>query len=370
MNLDPVRTLAAPTSHEALPLADLHQLIPLAARRSPPERQTLLLGLADIYQTVGGEARAPVGLTEIFTIMVREAEQDIRRALSERLADAAWAPVSLIRELAADAVEIARPVIAASPLLNDADLLHLLCHASRDHQIQIALRPGLPAPVGRAILDAADPAVMTALAANRTARLDQGDITRLVDKARTVAALRAPLTRHPGLSETLALRLYQWVGEALKQAICQRFSLDEARLAEAVAHASDSAMEDNQEQAAARLAAKLHAADQLRPAALIRALREDRLPLFLHALSLLSRLDVEMLRRALQADSARPLFLACMAAGLDRAALPALLGDVRRLNEGRPLDRDGADARPAQRPAAQAAYEFRRLIGPDADVKV
>lgn len=368
--LDPVRTSAASTLDEGLPLADLHQLIPLSARRSPPERQALLLGLADLYQTVGGQAHAPAGLTEVFSIMVREAEQDIRRVLAERLADAAWAPDELVRQLAADAVEIARPVIASSPLLQDTDLLHLLKTASRDHQIQVALRPCLPAPVGRAILDSGDPAVMTALATNRTAHLDQADMIRLVDGARTLAALRAPLTRHPGLNQDMALRLYQWVGEALKQAICQRFTLDQSQLSAAAADAADIAMEDALDQSAARLAAKLHAADQLRPAALIRALREDRLPLFIHALSLLSYLDVGSLRRALRADSAHPLFLACMAAGLDRAALPALLSDVRRLNEGLPHAPDGADARPAQRPAAQAAYEFRRLIWPNADVKV
>lgn len=368
--LDPVRTFDAAASHEALPLAELHQLIPLSARRSPPERQALLLGLADLYQTVGGQAHAPAGLTDVFSIMVREAEQDIRRVLAERLADAAWAPGALVRELAADAVEIARPVIASSPLLEDADLLRLLKTASRDHQIQVALRPRLPATVGRAILDSGDPAVMTALATNRTALLEQADMIRLVDGARTMAALRAPLTRHPGLSQDLALRLYQWVGEALKQAICQRFSLDQNQLSAAIADAADTAKEDALDQSAARLAAKLYAADQLRPATLIRALREDRLPLFIHALSLLSYLDVDAVRRATRADSAHPLYLACMAAGLDRAALPALLSDVRRLNEGLPHASDGADARPAQRPAAQAAYEFRRLIWPDTDVKV
>lgn len=354
---------------EPLPLASLHQLLDLAAGRPPHERRRLLFGVADLYHSVGGQAGAPEALTEVFVSLVRAAERDIRRVLAERLADAAWAPVDLVRLLAADAIEIARPVIAASPLLLDADLLTLLEQASLDHQVQVALRPGLGAEVARAILDRGDPAVMTALAANRTARLEAADMIRLVDAARSVAALRAPLTRHPRLDEDLALRLYQWVGDALRKAISERFSLDPARLAEAVADAAQRAAQgaalSSPDQAAALLAAKLHAADQLRPATLIRALREQKLDLFVHALGLLGGLEVGQVRRALGGDTARPLFLACAAAGLDRAAFPAVLREIRHLNHGLPHDPDGEAWRPAQRSAAQAAYEFRLLMAPE-----
>lgn len=352
---------------EPLPLASLHQLLDLAAGRPPHEQQRLLLGVADLYHSVGGQAGAPEPLTEVFVRLARAAERDIRRALAERLADAAWAPVDLVRLLAADAIEIARPVIAASPLLLDADLLVLLEQASLDHQVQVALRPGLGPTLARTIIDRGDPAVMTALASNRAARLDAADMIRLVDRARSVAALRAPLTRHPGLNEDLALRLYQWVGDALKQAISERFSLDPARLSEATAGAVEDALEARNapDEAAARLAAKLHAADQLRPATLVRALREANLDLFVHALALLGGLDARQARRALGGDTARPLFLACAAAGLDRAAFPAVLREIRQLNHGLPHDPDGEAWRPAQRSAAQAAYEFRLLMAPE-----
>ena len=148
--MDSIEAFAPSPRSEPLPLASLHQLIDLAAGRPPEEQQRLLLGVADLYCSVGGQAGAPPALTEVFVAMVRAAEQDIRRALAERLADAAWAPADLVRLLAADAIEIARPVIAASPLLLDADLLALLEEASLDHQVQVALRPDLgpcpPAP--------------------------------------------------------------------------------------------------------------------------------------------------------------------------------------------------------------------------------
>lgn len=363
--MDSIEALEPSIPGEPLPLASLRQLVDLAAGRPPHEQQRLLFGVADLYHSTGGQAGAPEALTEVFVAMVRAAERDIRRALAERLADATWAPVDLVRLLAADAIEIARPVIAASPLLLDADLLGLLANASLDHQVQVALRPGLGPNLARAILDRGDPAVMTALAANRTARLEAADMVRLVNSARSVAALRAPLTRHPRLNEDLAMRLYQWVGDALRQAISERFRLDPSRLTEAVAEAAHEAALSSPGQAAARLAAKLHAADQLRPATLVRALREMNLDLFVHALALLGGLEVDQVRRALRGDTARPLFLACTAAGLDRAAFPAVLREIRQLTHGLPLDPDGEAWRPAQRSAAQATYEFRLLMAPE-----
>ncbi|WP_313105384.1 DUF2336 domain-containing protein, partial [Brevundimonas sp.] len=193
-------------------------------------------------------------------------------------------------------------------------------------------------------------------------------------RSRQLAALRAPLTRHPSLNEDLALRLYQWVGDALRQAIGDRFSLDRARLTEALqsavqttaqatvrdtAVAWDAASAD---QTDARLVAKLHAAGQLRPAYLIRALREEKLGVFAHGLAVLGRFEIAQIRRALAGDTARPLFLACIAVGLDRAAFPALLTEIRKLNGGFPRDPDASAWRLADRSADQAAYEFRLLM--------
>ncbi|MFE9083997.1 DUF2336 domain-containing protein [Brevundimonas sp. NPDC003935] len=359
---------------QAVPLAGLSQLLDLAKTRSPDDQHRLLMGVAGLYESAAEHGGAPDALADIFIALTRKAEREIRQVLAQRLAKVDWAPAALVRMLAADEIEIARPVIAGSPLLLDDDLLQLLADCSIEHQIQVALRPDLGAAVARAIVAGADPAVMTALASNRSARIDPAVFADLVERSRQLAALRAPLTRHPSLNEDLALRLYQWVGDALRQAIGDRFSLDPARLTEALqsavqttaqatvrdtAVAWDAASAD---QTDARLVAKLHAAGQLRPAYLIRALREEKLGVFAHGLAVLGRFEIAQIRRALAGDTARPLFLACIAVGLDRAAFPALLTEIRKLNGGFPRDPDASAWRLADRSADQAAYEFRLLM--------
>lgn len=356
---------------QAVPLAGLNQLLDLAKKRSPDDQHRLLMGVAGLYESAADHGGAPDALADIFVALTRSAEREIRQVLAQRLAKVDWAPVALVRMLAADEIQIARPVIAASPLLLDDDLLQLLTDCSIEHQIQVALRPDLGAAVARAIIASGDPAVMTALATNRSAQIEGSAFADLVDRSRQLAALRAPLTRHPSLDEDLALRLYQWVGEALRQAISDRFTIDPARLAQAVQDAAQATTRttastwDNApitEDTDARLVAKLHAAGQLRPAYLIRALREEKLGVFAHGLATLGRFEVAQIHRALQGDTARPLFLACIAVGLDRAAFPALLTEIRKLNKGFPRDPDSSAWRLAERSADQAAYEFRLLM--------
>jgi uncharacterized protein (DUF2336 family) len=334
--------------------ATTDSLLDLARSRSPADRERLLLAIADLCGA-GGDAEAMRAasvqalLSSIFLSLVVEAERDIRQRLAEKLAHAEWAPAALINVLALDEIEIARPIIAASPVLQDLDLIRLLTEATIEHQIEVARRPQLAAPVVAAIFEKAEPAVMAALAGNPTAELSAQDMARLVALSRQHAALRSPLSRHPRLSDDLALQLYVWVGQALREALSERFRLDPKRLeqtlaaAVAEAHAGGDpgglvviAREEERQVMDQRLIEKLHAAGQLRPGYLIRALREGRLSLFCLALATLGRFDAEHIRRAIDSDRPELLGLACAAVGIDRSVFPSILQMVRQLNGGRP----------------------------------
>ncbi len=331
-------------------------LVRLARSRALPDRQRLLLGVAalcDAAPPAPGDPSHQV-LGEIFLLLAEQAERDIRRTLAECLADAVWAPVALINMLALDEIEIAGPIIARSPVLDEPALLRVLVEATLEHQISVARRPKLSEAVCDAAIDQGQIAVLAALALNPTAQVSAEGMDRLVEAARHVAALRPAMVRHPRLNAQLAKRLYGFVGQALRQSISERFQLEDdvieaavdqavrqacARAHEAPAGSSVTPPLTDAERAAteARLVAKLKASGQLRPGYLIRAVREERLSLFVQALAALGEFSTEQVRRALQSDSANPLMLACASVGIDRAVFPALLAEVRRLNGGRPI---------------------------------
>ena len=355
--------------------ADAADLLTLARSRAADDRQRLLLGVASLCDAAPpGSEMEPV-LSEIFLTLAAQAETDIRQILAERLATSEWAPPALINMLALDEIEIARPVILASPLLQDADLIRVLVEATLEHQIAVARRPGLNASVVDAIIDRGEAVTMTALASNRSARISDASLKRLVEHSRRIAGLRAPLTRHPKLSEEMARQLYQWVGQALRQSIGERFRLDEKQLALAIDEAAQTAAsgaawrsvptptgrreERERMEMERRLVEKLSAAGQLRPGLLIRALREQRFGLFEQSLAALGGFSLGQVRGAVQAPTAEPLYLACVAVGVDRAVFPSLLAEVRRQTGGQPADK-GWTATVIS--AATAARAFRQMM--------
>ena len=333
-------------------------LLDLAKSRQPADRERLLLAIADLCDAPhAGEAVRSPGiqalLSSIFMSLVVEAERDIRHRLAQKLASADWPPNALINVLALDDIEIARPIIALSPLLQEVDLVRLLVEATIEHQIEVARRPYLTQSVVSAILEQAEPAVLTALAGNHSAELSPADMDELVEISRQVAAMRMPLSQHPKLTDDLARRLYVWVGAALRRGLSERFRLDaaaldaalDAALAEAVnqAHGDISpdvtprtSREGEQIAMEQRLIDKLHAAGQLRPAYLVRSLREGRLGLFAAALAALGRFDIAQVRATLDSDRPELLALACAAVGIDRSVFPDILDMARKLNNGRP----------------------------------
>ncbi|MRL69492.1 DUF2336 domain-containing protein [Brevundimonas sp. SPF441] len=345
------------------------ELLALASSRSADDRQRLLLKVTSLCESDPPPPKVAPLLSDIFLALTAQAERDIRLALSERIAGVDWAPPALVNMLALDEIEIARPVITSSPLLQNADLIRLLIEATLEHQIAVARRPQLARPVVDTIVDRAEPVTMTALASNRTADIGEDAMRKLVDHSRRIAGLRAPLTRHPRLNEQLAQQLYQWVGQALRQSIGERFRIDDAQLNAAVQDAAAKAVgspewramsarmtEDRARiDAERRLVEKLQAAGQLRPGLLVRALREQRFELFEQTLAVLGGFSEAQVHHAIRAPTAEPLYLACIAVGVDKAVFASLLVEVRKLSGGMPAD-GGWKATPMSAHAASRAF--------------
>ena len=334
-----------------------HDLTVLAKSRALADRERLIMAIVDLCAQSELSVRSSAVqalLDPIFLNLISDAEQQIRLRLAEKLAPAEWSPPKLINLLARDQIDIARPIIAASPVLNEADLVRLLAEGAIEHRIEVARRPGVGAAVVDDILAKAEPEVLTALAGNDTAMLTPMAMQQLVDASRQIASMRSPLVRHPRLTAEMAQQLYVWVGQMLRSAIVSRFRVDQRELDAAIAAsvkeahsaarrgaaASVAPVGDEQEQMEKRLIAKLHSAGQLTPSYLLRALREHRLSLFETALAALGGYSSEAVRMAINAERPEMLALACAGVGVDRMVFGTILALVRELNRGRP----GGDA--------------------------
>ena len=78
--------------------------------------------------------------TDILRKLVHEAEVAVRQRMADRLARDRRAPRDLVLALANDDILVARPVLAMSAALRDRDLIEIVRHKTKQHQLAVAAR--------------------------------------------------------------------------------------------------------------------------------------------------------------------------------------------------------------------------------------
>ena len=116
-------------------------------------------------------------MDDILTNLVDQMELTLRRALAEKLADTPSAPSSLITFLAQDEASVARPILLKSCLLRDEQLIEIVKHRTKEHQLCIAMRRNISELVSSSLIEKVEHIVRKDSARSRcalTCQIDQG----------------------------------------------------------------------------------------------------------------------------------------------------------------------------------------------------
>lgn len=187
-------------------------------------RRSLLVEIADGFSS--GRTRFTPSQLEYFSVILNEAididDADLRRDIAARLAASPLAPRELVKALANDDFAIAEPLLRLSPALNEDDLVRLASRASPAHRRAIAARPVVSDAVAQALAIHGDAETLIELIGNPAATISAETLTRLVGRARTLAALHAPLLQRADLDATALTRLFFLVASPLKREILER----------------------------------------------------------------------------------------------------------------------------------------------------
>ena len=284
----------------------------------------IYLAVATLFEHQKGAFSKPERdlAADILKRVSKDVEMSIRIGVAERLADDETAPHELVLLLADDSIEVARLILARSPILSDADLIRVIEKGSEPHQITIAERPEIGVTVSAALARSECEAAIIALLRNVTAKIAAETFELLSERARRLSRLQEPLTQRPDLPPEIAQKLYIWVSGALKTALAARYPEVSGPLARAVEQTKDAHSNDEPpvpEANAKKLVDKLFASGQLRSSFLIRVLNQGQMELFEHAFATLLSMDIEIMRKALYGASPTTVALACRAAGIDRS---------------------------------------------------
>jgi uncharacterized protein (DUF2336 family) len=205
-------------------IANIAELLQLAAERSSDRRRELLRRLTDAFieQPEAFDSRQTAQISDILSALAREMDVEVRRSLARRIADFPEAPRGLLVELANDEITVARPILTDSLVLTDTDLMALAKMVSQEHLEAIARRGRLSAPVTDELTVRGNDAVLLELAGNSGAELSRGSLEILISRAEQVTALHEPLVARDGVPFDLLSGLFFVVSTSLRRAIVGR----------------------------------------------------------------------------------------------------------------------------------------------------
>jgi uncharacterized protein (DUF2336 family) len=301
-------------------------LMHLARRAEPESRANLYNSVAELVVARGDRLNdhERTLVRQILALLTRQVETAVRRALALRLAERPDAPHDLILMLANDSISVAEPIIAASPILTDADLVLIIRHASSAHQHVVARRPAIGARVSEALIEHGNDNVLGALLANQSAVIPLESLRLLLNRAALNVSLRPALVTREDLPDEILEPLYQMVSGALRAHLAANYDLDPALIDDtlpgALADARQAVLDvaDDNEAHALNLVDKLDRAKTLGPGFLVKALNEGQKSIFIHGFARLLKSNAEALRRLVALDDPRALALATRAINIDR----------------------------------------------------
>ncbi len=202
----------------------LQDLESLSVERDAGKRRELLRKVTDLFfiteQQQSDSDRGVFG--SVMERVAYELEGEARAELSQRLSSTRFAPHDIVRRLAEDDIEVAKPVLERSKVLSDADLVDIAYARGQDHLMAMTRRETLSAAVTDVIVQRGNDDVLTSVAGNGGASFSSRSFNTLAMKATDVATLRENLSHRDDVPNEVVEAIKRNVAEKLKREFAEQ----------------------------------------------------------------------------------------------------------------------------------------------------
>lgn len=197
----------------------LDELERLAREPSVENWRYLLQGLTDHFLANAKQHTIQYGdaFSDIICRILEVVTIEARTELSERVAELDQFPGRIVRQLAGDEHQVARPVLEKSPVLTDSDLIRIAYQMMQDHQISISRRETLGRRLTEALLSTGDLEVIREMAGNPGANFSESTYRKVAERAKQDQVLQEKLVDRDDLSPAIAIQLTPFLSDKLKQ---------------------------------------------------------------------------------------------------------------------------------------------------------
>lgn len=156
--------------------------------------------------------------SEIFRVMVHDAEVRVREALSVNLKSSAELPKDIALDLARDVESVSLPVLEFSSVLSDADLVEIIRSSGAEKQTAVARRAAVSSEVANAIIDhGKSGSVVATLVNNAGAELKDADLEKAFAKHGDDPSVSNSLVTRPNLPLRISEKIVARVSESMRE---------------------------------------------------------------------------------------------------------------------------------------------------------
>jgi uncharacterized protein (DUF2336 family) len=268
---------------------------------------------------------------EVIGKLVAAIEAKARAKLASRLAPLNNAPRGVIRSLAFDDdIEVARPVLATSERLDDADLILTASQKSQQHLAAIAERKSLSEALTEVLVQRGDRQVVHSVAKNRGARFSDAGFRLLVKRSTGDDTLAMHVGARRDVPRHHFLRLLQEASAAVRTRLAAEHpeagSALETVLGEVVGGIRSEARKVSRDYAAARERVEaLRRAGRLGEAEVYAFARERKFEETAAALALLCSVENDVVERALLDPADEMILIVAKLAGFSSTTAKVIL---------------------------------------------
>ena len=281
----------------------------------------------------------------------------VRAIVSQELKHSRLAPVHVVQRLARDVeAVVSAPILEYSPLLSDSDLREIIAAGCASNALEaIARRVGLSEDVSDAVVATLDVPAVAALLSNESAQIREETLDRIIDNAAEVESWHQPIVVRPELSLRAVRRISSFVASSLIAILAERHDLDDETASELATAAKRRIEQAGGEvaEAEADMARKQYEAGRLDEEALADAIEAGRREFVLHALSMMSGLDVAAADRLLKTKQPKAVVSLAWKAGLSMRLAIRLQLRIARIPPQQALQARGGTDYPLPREEMQ-----------------
>lgn len=310
---------------------NLQKLLSMALDRSVKGRETLARTIGKLFSE---EERALSELeralmTDILGKLISDIEIIVRKALSEELSSTKTVPHELILMLANDEIEVARPILLESSIVEDQDLVDIIKTRTHQHQLSIAMRNDISKDVSDALVNTGKKDVIKTLLDNKNAEVSELTLEYLTDQSRRIDDFQEPLINRDDLPPHLAERMYWWVSASLRAHILRNYPVDIQDLDNKIQSGIHKLVDQDRLVAqkinpASKLAHSLEKNKLLTSDTLVQALRQGEIELFETMFCQMSGFRPAGIQKALYRTKGEGIAILCLSMGIPKQTFASI----------------------------------------------